>query len=87
MRELKLNHLYRHFKGGLYITIDVAKDSETGEDLVIYRNLHNMILWARPVSQFLSEVDKEKYPDVFQNNRFEEVELDVHIEKKEEGED
>ena len=83
MRELKLNHIYRHFKGGLYLTIDVAKHSETKEDMVIYRNLHDMSLWVRPLDMFLSEVDKEKYPDAIQENRFEEAALEVHIERKE----
>lgn len=83
MRELKLNHIYRHFKGGLYLTIDVAKHSETKEEMVIYRNLHDMSLWVRPLDMFLSEVDKEKYPDAIQENRFEEAALEVHIERKE----
>ena len=83
-RELKINHLYRHFKGDLYITVDVAVDSETNEMVVIYRNLHDMTLWVRPIEMFLSKVDKEKYPDAIQENRFEEIELEKTIEKGEE---
>ena len=83
-RELKINHLYRHFKGDLYITVDVAVDSETNEMVVIYRNLHDMSLWVRPIEMFLSKVDKEKYPDAIQENRFEEIELEKTIEKGEE---
>ena len=37
MQELKLKRVYRHFKGDYYLVVDVAKDSETGEEYVVYR--------------------------------------------------
>ena len=71
MRKIKVNAIYKHFKGKYCIVIDVAKDSETEESIVIYRELNDMTLWVRPVDMFLSEVDHKKYPDVKQKYRFE----------------
>ena len=72
MRELKLHRVYRHFKGDYYLVEDVARHSETDEELVVYRRLYgDGSLWVRPKDMFLSEVDHEKYPDVKQRYRFE----------------
>ncbi len=72
MRELKLKRVYRHFKGDYYLVEDIARHSETGEELVLYRKLYDDgSLWARPLSMFLGEVDRAKYPDCPQTYRFE----------------
>ena len=48
---------YRHFKGGEYEVVGVARHSETGERLVVYRPLYNDSgLWVRPVAMFLEPV-------------------------------
>ena len=71
MRKLKVNAIYRHFKGDYYLVIDKARDSETKEEMVVYRRLYgDMTLWVRPLSMFLSEVDHKKYPKVKQKYRF-----------------
>ena len=48
---------YRHYKGGEYEVIGVARHSETDERLVVYRPLDNVTgLWVRPLTMFLETV-------------------------------
>jgi hypothetical protein len=56
----------------LYRIIGKGEHTETGEKFVVYEALYGTKkLWVRPMSQFLSEVDKTKYPDAKQHCRFE----------------
>lgn len=72
MNELRIHGVYKHFKGNYYLVEDVAFDSETKEEMVVYRRLYgDGSLWVRNKEMFLSLVDKEKYPDVEQKYRFE----------------
>ncbi len=72
MDRLKINGIYRHFKGDYYLLTDVAIHSETKEKYVVYRGLYgNNELYIRPFDMFFSETDKEKYPEVEQQYRFE----------------
>ena len=49
---------YRHYKGGEYEVLGVARHSETLEALVVYRPLYNASgLWVRPHAMFFGQVD------------------------------
>ena len=49
---------YRHYKGGEYEVIGVARHSETQEPLVVYRPLANDSgWWVRPHAMFFGPVD------------------------------
>ena len=73
-KEKMVGKRYRHFKGGIYIVTDIAVHSESASLIVVYKSFDEPSLtWARPLSMFLSEVDRNKYPDVDQEYRFEQL--------------
>lgn len=49
---------YRHYKGGEYDVLGVARHSETEEDMVVYRPCYGeRALWVRPLAMFLETVE------------------------------
>lgn len=72
VREIKAGQLYRHFKGTLYRVLAVAEHTESGQSLVVYHaESAPGKVWVRPLTMFMSAVNREKYPTVEQNYRFE----------------
>lgn len=65
--------VYRHFKGGMYLALILAKHSETEEDLVVYIPLYykeesETKVWVRPLQNFMGTKELEDGTVV---NRFE----------------
>lgn len=63
----------------LYQILEICKHTETGETLIVYKALydygsvHKGDVFARPIDLFFSRVDREKYPYIKQEQRFETV--------------
>lgn len=58
MNNIKLGK-YRHFKGGEYEVIGIAKHSETQEEMVIYRALYGEgQIWVRPACMWNERIER-----------------------------
>ncbi len=79
MRDIpKENETYKHFKGNNYRILAIAKHSETGEQMVVYKALYGEgEVFVRPLDMFMEPVDRAKYPDASQEYRFEKVEAKI----------
>ena len=68
--EIKLGK-YRHYKGGEYQVLGVAKHSESLEELVVYQALYgDKQIWVRPIKMFNEKV----IVNGIEKNRFEFIE-------------
>lgn len=62
--KIVIGGIYRHFKGNLYKVLEMALDSETLEEIVVYKALYGEEkTWVRPKKMFLEEVNRndQKY--------------------------
>ena len=81
--DIHVGDIVQHFKREwvsadtseyLYKVLAVAHHTENGEKLMIYQALYAPFkICARPYDMFMSEVDREKYPDIKQKYRFEKI--------------
>ena len=74
--EVVVGGIYRHFKGFKILVIAIAKHSETLEKMIVYKHLDTNEIWVRPYDMFISKVDKDKYPNIKQEYRFELIKND-----------
>ena len=55
-----IGRTFRHFKGNRYRLEGFAKDSETTEEMVIYRQLYGEgSLWVRPAKMFFETIERD----------------------------
>ena len=53
---------YRHFKGGLYDLLYIARHSETGELMAVYRSLSgDGGIWVRPAAMWGEHMERDGY--------------------------
>lgn len=56
-KQLKLDRIYRHYKGQLYRVLGVAHHSETLEEMVVYQALYgDHGIWVRPLKMFIESI-------------------------------
>jgi hypothetical protein len=73
-RKIKVDRTYLHFKGKYYKVLGIVQHHETKEQWVVYQAQYSpYIQYIRPLKEFMSKVDKDKYPYLEDEYRFEEV--------------
>ena len=62
--KLKIKGIYQHYKGNVYQVVDVVRDSETVEEMVLYKPLYKSEqfknqMWVRPLKMFMETIEIE----------------------------
>ena len=67
-----------YFPDYLYMFLGTVRDTETKQEMALYEALYSNNdginagdMFVRPLDMFLSEVDRDKYPNIKQKYRFE----------------
>ncbi len=56
--DIEIGEIYQYFKGNKYKILNIAKHSETLEEMVVYQHLDGeREIWVRPKSMFFDEVE------------------------------
>lgn len=52
--------LYKHFKGQFYFVLEIAKHSETEQEMVVYRTMYGeQSVWVRPLDMFDETITRD----------------------------
>jgi hypothetical protein len=54
--SININGLYQHYKGNFYIVVGIGMHTETGEELVCYREATVERYWFRPAKMWEEQV-------------------------------
>ncbi len=58
--EIVIGGIYKHFKGNEYKVLNIAKNSETLEYMVVYQALYGSgDIWVRPLNMFLENIEND----------------------------
>ncbi len=57
--EIKPGQIWKHYKGNDYKIIILGNHSETGEEMVVYEQLHSGKIYIRPMNLFFNQVEWE----------------------------
>ena len=81
MKKLEIGAIYKHYKGNNYEVIGIVNNSETLEEMVLYKALYKIeghdenSLWVRPKEMFLENV----IIDGKEVERFKKIEREILI--------
>ena len=67
-----INRVYKHYKGAEYNVIYIAKHTETGEDMVVYKSIQCGSIFVRPLSMWFDIINVSNPKESFKGvKRFE----------------